>query len=76
MFKPLPNPSEEVIKWAEANRPDMVHHLRQVIDQINDRWDTRSQAMLLLATSFFAAGRWYQLAHSDERPLGENPYKD
>ena len=42
--------------WAENNRPDIVGHLKQIVDNGDD-------ALMFLLTIGFEAGRQYQIDH-------------
>ena len=49
---------QAIYTWAENNRPDIVGHLKQIVDSGND-------ALLFLLTIGFAAGRQYQIDHPE-----------
>ena len=74
LFKMPPNPKTELLTWCRTNRPDMLPYMEEVFDEI-PRMGKRGEALLLLACSAFAAGRWYQATHSDEIPMGSDPYR-
>lgn len=70
-MKEPPVPLEEVLRWCEANRPDVVADIRQLPTIV------RHEGLMLILNIAFNAGRTYQRAsqHADVLlPIKKDPY--
>ncbi len=72
----LPDPISETISWCRINRPDCVEYLERIRQSEGDRSSDTTQALLLLISLGFAAGRVFQVSSEhDQVPLpGKSPY--
>ncbi len=76
MSKEPPNPMEELIRWCEANRPDVVEQMR-TIEKRSRSNDPNADAMMFLISLAFNAGRTYQRAPGNADaylPINKDPY--
>jgi hypothetical protein len=74
--KQPPIPHEEVIRWCEANRPDLVESIRQTSELAQQGLPT-AEAMMLILSVAFQAGRTYQRAPVNADaflPINKDPY--
>lgn len=64
-----PDAFDEIVRWCQYNRPDLTAYLHDFKkSQIAD-------AVMLLATTGFTAGRSYQAMHGDQEVVQiSNPY--
>lgn len=72
MLTKRPNPFDEILTWARANRPDTIEYLELLFEGIQrSNPAQRDVAMGLLVSIAFAAGREYGERHGEEQACGE-----
>ena len=71
-----PIPMEELIRWCEANRPDVVAQMKQ-LEEAAKVGSGAAEATMFIISMAFNAGRTYQRApkHADVfLPINKDPY--
>lgn len=71
-----PIPMDEVLRWCEANRPDVVDYMK-ALDNAAKLEEPVATATLFVLSVAFNAGRTYQRApaHADVfLPINKDPY--
>lgn len=59
-----PNPIDEMIKWSETHRPEVVEHLKTLKE--NSQFIPMIDGLLLFIAIGFEAGREYERSNGPE----------